>query len=115
MGVAVPQPFANQTMNSESHHRSRNPRKPKHSSGPRHISRPNNKPPMNTMSPVKHTKAEAEGEAEAEAKTSETLYAGYSLLTLVPSPSSVPLPAFITKNIARATNDLRNMSLLDFS
>ncbi|XP_020214006.1 uncharacterized protein LOC109798171 [Cajanus cajan] len=48
----------------------------------------------------------------------EGLYAGYSLLVVSPSPSSVPLPAFITKKIAAvsdATTDLRKMLRLDFS
>ena len=45
------------------------------------------------------------------------LYAGYSMLVMSPPPSSVPLPAFITKKIAvvsDATSDLRKMLRLDF-
>lgn len=47
----------------------------------------------------------------------EGLYAGYSMLVMSPPPSSVPLPAFITKKIAAvsdATSDLRKMLRLDF-
>ncbi|CAJ1973669.1 unnamed protein product [Sphenostylis stenocarpa] len=47
----------------------------------------------------------------------EGFYAGYSILVMSPPPSSVPLPAFITKKIAAvngATRDLRKMMRPDF-
>ncbi|KAJ1413144.1 hypothetical protein SESBI_19907 [Sesbania bispinosa] len=45
------------------------------------------------------------------------LYAGSSMYTVSPPPSSVPLPIFITKKVAavsEATSDLRKMLRLDF-
>ncbi|KAG5018593.1 hypothetical protein AAZX31_06G061800 [Glycine max] len=131
------------SMNPKSHRTSRN-RKKRPVPGPARPttsskSQVNNKPPQQlVMGQVKilkrgellsQTTPDPQPQTESVEKKTETvvkkgltstvegLYAGYSMLVMSPPPSSVPLPAFITKKFAalsEATSDLREMLRLDF-